>query len=82
MENIQVSLRLRPLSEKEITLKEKSAWEVHDKNTVVVMTDNISNPLSRNILQNALSLNKQLNFTYDQCFNETMTNKQVYENSV
>ncbi|KAL4451083.1 hypothetical protein ABPG74_021405 [Tetrahymena malaccensis] len=82
MENIHVSLRLRPLNEKELRQNEKIAWEVIDQNTVQVVNDNIVNQTSRNVIQNALTFNKQPSFHYDRCFAENISNKQVYENSV
>ncbi|KAL4490912.1 hypothetical protein ABPG72_008648 [Tetrahymena utriculariae] len=82
MENIHVSLRLRPLNEKELRQNEKIAWEVIDQNTVQVVNDNIVNQTSRNVIQNTLTFNKQPSFHYDRCFAENISNKQVYENSV
>lgn len=78
MENIQVSLRVRPLSSAEIHSGEESIWGIHAPHHVYLHPQ----------LQKELVLGKRLvtgsrtTFTFDSCYSPSEYNDNIYNQSV
>ena len=79
MENIQVALRLRPLSRNEINRCEENIWVTgNDHKTVSLSNQSYRNPT----LANKIGAGIRTSFTFDHCFNQDYDNAAVYEKIV
>lgn len=79
MENIQVSLRLRPLNLKESLSQERNYWQISEKSSnISLFTRNVPDfsQFKRGPSKNVYS------FTFDQCFPEDSNNQAIYEKCV
>ncbi len=73
MENINVVLRMRPLSQRERERKEENVWKIVD-GSQAQLKSKYKHTLSN---QKAHSY-----FNFDRCYSETDNNRTLYENSV
>lgn len=75
-ENVQVVLRLRPLSEKERRQGEENVWKVYEGMSVVLRREVEDHLPVRKYTQSNSA------FNFDRCFGATTTNEMVYESTV
>lgn len=79
MENIQVSLRVRPLNLKESLNQDKNYWQISEKSSNISL-------FSRNVpdfSQYKRGPSKNVySFSFDQCFSEESNNHLIYEKCV
>lgn len=69
MESISVSVRLRPLNKREISLKQSERWKsLSDVNSVVLL-DSAGQPVNE----------KGSRFSYDNVFEKTSSNEVIFE---
>lgn len=78
MENIQVALRLRPLNKRETARNEENIWKISNQKNVAVDIPY----LKQLVLAKRLTANTKSSFCFDQCFNPTSDNLQLYETVV
>jgi hypothetical protein len=75
-ENVQVVLRLRPLSEKERRQGEENVWKVYEGASVVLRREVEDHMPVRKYTQSAAA------FNFDRCFGPASTNELVYEATI
>jgi chromosomal replication initiation ATPase DnaA len=70
MENIQVAVRVRPLSQKEITEGEIMPWRIR-QNTIEITKQDSESPMG-------LKKPSKQSYCFDHCFPESQSNEQIY----
>jgi len=78
MENIQVALRLRPLSKFETQRGEDNIWSIYENKTIT-----LSNQYQRDpVLSKKLHNGSKAAYSYDYCFQPDQDNINVYDKTV
>lgn len=78
MENIQVTLRVRPQNAQEIENNDQNVWQVPNSSTVF-LTPNVQDDLRRS---GKMGIGHRSDFTFNHCFDTTKTSVDIYDTVV
>jgi hypothetical protein len=78
MENIQVALRCRPLSKKEVQRGEDNGWNIANNNNISISPNYYKDLMG----QKRINFSSRISYPFDYCFNVDDTNSQVYNTVV